>query len=168
MLVKHVKKVIDTNGKQFTNLTSFVRDVLHNLGAGDGIVTVFSEHTTACVKILENEVLSLCDIDMHLDTFIPRENKKWKYMHDNIGLRDVPPDERVNGFAHVRSLYFNHSETIPVENGRLQLGLWQTLFLVDLDGPRNRTICVTFIGTKKEQQNDQRNFGDIEDSFQDA
>ncbi len=147
MLVYHEDRLIDTKGKNYTNITTIVRDVLHAGGAGNGMVHVFVEHTTACVKILENELLSLADIEEHLNDLAPIDDP---YLHDMIGLRDVPQDERVNGYAHVRSLYFNHSETLPVQSGRLQLGLWQTLFLIDLDGPRDRRIHITFMGTAKE------------------
>lgn len=145
MIVKHHYETVESKGKTFTNITSKVRDILYQFKAQDGIVHVFTEHTTACIKILENELLSLADIERHLDALAPKDHQ---YLHDYIGLRDVPQDERVNGYAHIRSLYFNHSETIPVIKGKLQLGLWQTIFLVDLDGPRDRIIHITFIGTE--------------------
>lgn len=129
--------------KDFTDITKLVQDALDTLSAGNGIVHVFSVHTTACIKILENEILSLSDISDFLDDLVPKDAV---YSHDRLGLRQVPREERKNGFAHVRSLFFNHSETLPVVNGRLLLGKWQTLFLVELDPIRLRHIQITFIG----------------------
>lgn len=110
---------------------------------GSGLVNVFSPHTTLCIKILENEVLSLKDISNHLDRLAPCDVP---YLHDDLLLRQVPREERVNGFAHVRSLYFNHSETIPVEAGSIVLGTWQTVFAVELDPYRNRSLIITYLG----------------------
>jgi secondary thiamine-phosphate synthase enzyme len=147
MIVKQQTLLIDTKGKMFTDLTFEVRKLLNEWKAHNGIVTVFAMHTTAGVKILENEILSLNDIMDHLDETAPNHGH---YSHDRIGLRDVPPEERVNGVAHVRSLYFQHSIQLPVTEGKIQIGEWQTLFLVDFDGPRERNINISFIGTKEE------------------
>jgi thiamine phosphate synthase YjbQ (UPF0047 family) len=63
----------------------------------------------------------------------------------------VPSEERINAYAHMRSLYFNTSETIPVENGELMLGEWQDIFFIELDpgdqasSMRDREIICTFI-----------------------
>jgi secondary thiamine-phosphate synthase enzyme len=108
-----------------------------------GLLTVFSRHTTCGIKILENEILSLVDLKEHLEKLAP---KNGKYHHDNIDLRDVPANERINGYSHVQSLYINHSETIPILGGDLDLGKWQEIFLVELDGPREREIRLIYQG----------------------
>ena len=74
------------------------------------------------------------------------DHEDWKYLHDLISLRnDVPVDERINGHSHIRHLFFNSSETIPVDNGELILGDWKQLFAVELDPIRKRELIVTFI-----------------------
>ena len=64
-----------------------------------------------------------------------------------ISLRsDVPNDERINGHSHIRYLFFNSSETIPINEGRIVLGEWKKIFAVELDPIRSREIVCTFIG----------------------
>jgi len=74
------------------------------------------------------------------------DQKNIKYLHDLISLRnDVPVDERINGHSHIRHLFFNSSETIPIDQGKLILGEWKQLFAVELDPVRDRELIVTFI-----------------------
>ena len=74
------------------------------------------------------------------------DQKNIKYLHDLISLRDdVPPEERINGHSHIRSLFFNSSETVPVSEGTLLLGEWKDIFVVELDPGREREIICTFV-----------------------
>ena len=74
------------------------------------------------------------------------DHKNIKYLHDLISLRnDVPVDERINGHSHIRHLFFNSSELIPVESGELLLGPWKQIFAVELDPVRDRELICTFI-----------------------
>lgn len=57
----------------------------------------------------------------------------------------MPSNERVNGHSHIRSLFFNSSETIPIEKGDLMLGEWKRVFGIELDPERSREIICTFI-----------------------
>lgn len=143
MLITHKTITVDTY-KMFTPMNERIKEFLTFLGAKEGIFTVFSEHTTSCIKILENEVLSLLDLKQHMEKMVP---ENIKYLHDNIDLREVPPEERINGAAHVKSLYLNHSETFPIKEGLPVLGKWQEVFLVELDPQRTRNVTFTFIGT---------------------
>lgn len=127
--------------KQFYKLTDIINDFLQETG-GSGLVNVFVAHTTCGIKVLEGEILLLSDISAFLDKFFPKEDH---YRHDVIGVRDVPIDERINGFAHMRQLFFNESTTIPVQDGKMMLGKWQDVFLVELDPIRERQIVITFL-----------------------
>ena len=72
--------------------------------------------------------------------------KNTKYLHDLISLRtDVPENERINGHSHIRYLFFNSSETVPIENGKLILGEWKRIFAVELDPSRDRRLVCSFI-----------------------
>ena len=148
-----MKKTIEIKtDKLFTNITSQVQE-LSTQWNQSGIVHVFQRHTTAAVRILEDEILHHVDIRFWLDNYLPKnkpENRR--YLHDLISLRnDVAPDERINAYSHLRSLYFNTSETIPVENGKLMLGEWQDIFFMELDpgdqndSMRDRQVICTFI-----------------------
>jgi thiamine phosphate synthase YjbQ (UPF0047 family) len=88
-----------------------------------------------------------------LDKYLPKEKPdNRRYLHDLISLRtDVPQDERINAYAHMRTLFFNTSETIPIDNGELMLGKWQDIHFIELDpgdkvSPlQERTIICSFI-----------------------
>ena len=105
-----------------------------------GLINIFSTHTTCGVRILENETLLMTDYRRFLEKQAPLDGF---YAHNIIEARDVPPDERINGHSHIRTLFFPTSETIPVKNGKMLLGKWQDIFLVDLDPSREREIIIT-------------------------
>jgi secondary thiamine-phosphate synthase enzyme len=137
--------------KLFTNLTPQIADIAQEWGHS-GIVNIFSKHTTCSIWLTEDEKLHLVDIRFFLDKLVPRfkdpegDHKNIKYLHDLISLReDVPIDERINGHSHIRSLFFNSSETVPVEDGNLLIGTWKQIFAVELDPIREREIICSFI-----------------------
>jgi len=147
-----MKKVIKLRtDKLFTNLTPQLNDMAAEWGKS-GIVNIFSRHTTCAIWLTEDEVLHHADVRFFLDKMAPRfkdpegDQKNIKYLHDLISLRnDVPIDERINGHSHIRHLFFNSSETIPIDEGKLILGDWKQLFAVELDPVRDRELIVTFI-----------------------
>ena len=117
-----------------------------------GLVNIFSTHTTCAIWLTEDEVLHHADVRFFLDKMAPMwkdpegDQKNIKYLHDLISLRnDVPVDERINGHSHIRHLFFNSSELIPVEDGKLMLGSWKQVFAVELDPIRDRELICTFI-----------------------
>jgi len=141
------RKTINLNtAKLFTNINEEVKDFCEK-NSINGFVVVYSKHTTCCVKILEDELLHKADVRFFLDKIAPKwknpegDQKNIKYLHDLISLRDdVGEDEPINGHSHIRSLFFNSSETIPVIDGIMNLGTWQSVFIVELDPNRDREI----------------------------
>jgi len=134
--------------KRFVDISDQVEEIVKRSGIRDGLCSVFSCHTTCGVKILENEILSLADIMSFLEKVAPSDGV---YQHDRISLRDVPVDERVNAVSHVRMLFFPSSEVVPVLDGGLVLGCWQTLFLVEMDYGvpfRDRRVLVSVVGER--------------------
>tara|TARA_B100000945_G_C20383673_1_gene598556 strand:+ start:98 stop:535 length:438 start_codon:yes stop_codon:yes gene_type:complete len=131
--------------KLFTNITDKVSEESKKWGKS-GIVNVFSTHTSSFVRIVEDEVLLHADIRFFLDKTFPKhkpENRR--YLHDLLSIRkDVDQDERINAFSHLRGLFFNSSETVPIKNGKLLLGKWQSIFFVELDPVRDRKYIITF------------------------
>jgi secondary thiamine-phosphate synthase enzyme len=95
----------------------------------DGVCTVFVRHTTAGVIVNENERRLREDLADSLDELVPDEG----WSHDALDG---------NADSHVRAMLVGASETIPVENGELQLGRWQSVLFVECDGPRTRTVDV--------------------------
>lgn len=126
--------------KQFYKLTDIINEFLSEKG-GSGIVNVFVQHTTCAIKILEGEILLLSDIATFLNALFPKNRD---YRHDIVEIRDVPIDERINGFSHMRQLFFASDVSIPVRDGKMMLGKWQDVFLIEFDPIRNRDIVITF------------------------
>ena len=136
--------------KMFTDITDDVQAMVPK--NFQGLVNVYSPHTTCSVFQTENELLHLVDIRFFLDDKVPYvkqpegEHRNVKYLHDMISLRsDVPADEPINGHSHIRSLFFNSSENIPIKDRKLLLGKWKRLFFVELDPMRKRELIITFI-----------------------
>ena len=147
-----MKKVIKIKtDKLLTDITDQVSTLSKSWGQS-GLVNIFSKHTTFCIWCTENEILHKTDVRFFLDKVAPRwkspegDHQNIKYLHDLISLRnETPQDERINGHSHIRSMFFNSSETIPIEEGQLILGDWKRVFGIELDPVRPREIVCTFI-----------------------
>lgn len=126
--------------KIFTDITDEVASFLGTCEKKDGLLHIFSQHTTAGLRILENETLLIADYHRFLEKTAPKDGF---YAHNIIEARDVPPDERINGHSHIQSLFFNTSELIPIRDGKMLIGKWQRIFLVDVDYGRERTLYLS-------------------------
>jgi secondary thiamine-phosphate synthase enzyme len=131
---------------EFIDITDDVTRIVEESAIQFGQVAVFSQHTTAAIKINEHEPLLLRDLARTLRNFAPPNAY---YEHNDFSRRTVNmnPDECANGHAHVQHLFLGTSETIPVVDGRVTLGAWQRIFLIELDHPRLRRVLVSVIGT---------------------
>jgi secondary thiamine-phosphate synthase enzyme len=96
-----------------------------------GVCNVFVQHTTAGVVVNEHESRLLRDVEAALESLVPETQS---YEHDTI-------DD--NADAHLRAMLLGESVSVPVADGDLALGTWQSLLFVDCDGPRTRTVTVT-------------------------
>jgi len=113
------------------DLTADVARVVAEAGIEEGLCSVYVPHATAAIVINENDDPNLCtDLLEALDKLVPEG--VWR--HDRVDR---------NGAAHIKSAILGPSETVPVRGGRLLLGTWQAIMLVDLDGPRQRRVVVT-------------------------
>jgi secondary thiamine-phosphate synthase enzyme len=110
-----------------------------------GFAVVYSKHTTAAVKINENEPLLLDDMASFLEKMFPRHHS---YQHNNFEIRTVNmnEDESPNGHAHLQHLLLGTSETVPVIDGAMQFGTYQSIFFIELDHPRPREVMVQVVG----------------------
>jgi secondary thiamine-phosphate synthase enzyme len=118
---------------ELIDITDRVRTIVKKSGIKDGICIITTRHTTSSIIVNENERGLRADILDLLEALVP-QNKK--YAHNSI-------DNNVD--AHLRAALLGMSETIPVEDGHLVLGTWQSIFFVELDGPRNRNVNVKMI-----------------------
>ena len=119
---------------QFVSITREVQGAVSELGVKDGICIVFTPHTTAGVTINEGADPDVTrDILMELEKAVPWRDVEY---HHSEG----------NSAAHVKSSLVGASEMIPVENGKLVLGTWQTIYFCEFDGPRHRKVYVKLVG----------------------
>jgi secondary thiamine-phosphate synthase enzyme len=131
-------------GLEFVDVTDRIAEAVDRSGIADGIVCVQSLHTTAAVVVNEAEPLLLEDLRAALERAAPCA---LAYGHDDFERRAaVPPDEPANGHAHCKALFLRASETLAVADGQVRVGRWQRVFLVELDGPRTRTLGLTVLG----------------------
>ena len=129
---------------QFVDLTALVAERVRRSGIRDGTVTVQSRHTTAAIVVNENEPLLIEDFEDALERWAPRGAR---YRHNDLAARGAaPPGEKPNGHAHARALLLGASVALNVATGEIDLGEWQSVLLVELDGPRCRTISVQIMG----------------------
>ena len=119
------------------DLTEGVMGVVRSAGVEDGVVSVFVPGSTAAVTTMEHEPGGVHDLRATLDRLVPSEGD---YEHNRL-------NHDTNSHAHIRAAIVGPSETVPVRAGRLELGTWQQLVLVDFDDrPRQRTVVVQVIG----------------------
>ncbi len=138
--------VIADRAPQFLDITPTVQDYVSRSGVTNGMAVVFSKHTTAAIKINEHEPELLKDMEGFLSRLSPADAA---YFHNDFEVRTVnmEEDECPNGHAHCQHLVLSSSETVPVVDGVLGLGVYQRIFLVELDRPRPRTVTVQILGS---------------------
>ena len=138
-------KVNTKDAPQFIDITSWVKECVGKSRVGNGFVVVYSRHTTAAVKINENEPLLIEDMARFLEQICPRHGE---YRHNDFSVRTVnmTEDESPNGHAHLQHLMLGSSETIPLINGKMPFGPWQSIFFIELDHPRPREVMVQIVG----------------------
>ena len=106
-----------------------------NADATAGTATVFVPHTTAGVVVNEAEPRLLADVEEALADLVPPDRE---FRHDDI-------DD--NAASHLRAIALGESVTVPIEDGRLDLGTWQSILFVECDGPRDRRLRVVVTGS---------------------
>jgi secondary thiamine-phosphate synthase enzyme len=129
----------------FIDLTERIQALASEAGIQAGLINIQSLHTTTAIVINEHEPLLIEDFEALLHRTAPCDAG---YRHDDMAVRtvNVGPGERSNGHAHCRALFLPSSAVINVADGQLQLGRWQRIFLVELDGPQSRDISVMVFG----------------------
>jgi secondary thiamine-phosphate synthase enzyme len=129
---------------EFVDITELLRQEVLRAGMRMGRLHLQSLHTTLGLAVNENEPLLLQDFANMLERFAPVGAG---YEHDDFARRfDVALDEPINGHAHVRQLLLTGFATLLVEDGDLVLGRWQSVFAVELDGPRHRQLAIQLDG----------------------
>lgn len=130
---------------EFIDITADVQNVVARSGVTFGQVSIASNHTTVGIVINEHEPLLLNDMARVLSRVAPAGDY---YEHNDFSIRTVNMTDRecANGHSHCQQLFLGSSEVVPVHNGAAHIGQWQSLFLVELDHARPRSIFVQVMG----------------------
>jgi secondary thiamine-phosphate synthase enzyme len=126
---------------ELINISKDLNALIHKNGMKAGLILVQSLHTTTAVFINEFQQALMDDIKTFLERLVGRMDY-WR--HNDPKLSEC---SRQNADAHLRAMVLGHTISVPVRNGEMALGGWQSILLAELDGPRERSIHVQLIGT---------------------
>jgi secondary thiamine-phosphate synthase enzyme len=136
-MIRKILHIATTKKTEFHNITKEVQDFVDNTNLKNGIITVRTMHTTSSIYINENEKGILKDIEKLLSKIIPDKDY---YHHDDFSKRSKEENDeygdRKNAYSHLKSMLIGHDVTLAVVNAKLTLGTWQSIFFLELDGPR--------------------------------
>ncbi len=139
------------NTKKFLDIidiTDKVRTIIQKSNISDGVINVFSRHTTCTIKINEYEDGFFKDLERFCSKFAPANDH---YYHNDFNHRDPKTmcsnkSECMNGHSHILQMFIGaSSESIPLHKGEMMLGVWQRILLIELDEARGREILVQVI-----------------------
>jgi secondary thiamine-phosphate synthase enzyme len=137
MQVRHEKFEVRTNGKGTYEITDDVQAKIDKSGVRNGVVTIFIQHTSCSLTLMENAApAARRDVERFFEQLVPEDAD---YEHDDEGPDDMP--------SHIRMVLTRTSETVPIVDGKMQLGTWQGIFLFEhRREPHRRTVSVTIVG----------------------
>jgi len=138
MPVYHDQLEVRTDGKGLYEITDDVQSKIDDFQVRNGTVTVFVQHTSCSIVIMENaDPTARRDLEEFFDRLVPEDADY--FTHDAEGSDDMP--------SHIRMVLTRTSETIPIVDGRLQLGTWQGTFLFEhRRRPHRRKVVITMMG----------------------
>jgi secondary thiamine-phosphate synthase enzyme len=141
LVVRAETLTLATNDRvELTDITDRLRDVVQTSGVRDGILSLWSLHTTCAVFINEAQRALHADIKRLLETMVDRDAD---WMHNDPQHSDC---DRVNADSHLRAMLLGHSLTLQVSGAEPVLGQWQRVLVAELDGPRSRTLRIQIMG----------------------
>jgi secondary thiamine-phosphate synthase enzyme len=138
MHVHHDQLEVRTDGKGLYEITDDVQSKIDKSGLRSGTVTVFVQHTSCSIVIMENaDPTAQRDLEKFFDRLVP-ENADY-FTHDSEGGDDMP--------SHIRMVLTRTSETLPIMDAKIQLGTWQGIFLFEhRRASHRRRVLITTIG----------------------
>jgi len=138
MRVNHDQLELRTNSKGLYEITDDVQSKIDRSGVRNGTVTVFVQHTSCSIVIMENaDPTARDDLEEFFNRLVPEDADYFR--HGSEGSDDMP--------SHIRMVLTRTSETVPVVDGKMQLGTWQGIFLFEhRRAPHRRKIFVTIMG----------------------
>ncbi len=133
MIEYDVIKINTGRNVEIINITSKIEDIVKKSEISNGLINISTKHTTSSIMINEDENGLKKDYINFIEKIVIHDD----YFHDRIDN---------NARSHLMSMLSSQNQTLPVLNGKLSLGVWQSIFFVEFDGPRNnREIIVTLI-----------------------
>ncbi len=138
MHVHHDRLELRTRGKGLYEITEDMQAKVDRCDVRNGTVTVFVQHTSCSLVVMENaDPTARRDLEAFFDRLVPEDADY--FMHGSEGSDDMP--------SHIRMVLTRTSETIPIADGKMQLGTWQGIFLFEhRRAPHRRRISITIIG----------------------
>jgi secondary thiamine-phosphate synthase enzyme len=136
---------VSTGGSfEVCDITEDIRAVVSDSGIREGMAVITSLHTTCALSVNENEARLFEDIRDFFLTIAPPDGS---YKHNDLHLRvNIPHDEPENAHAHLVAMLLGNSEIITVHDRAPVLGRYQSILLLEMDGPRERTLAVQVLG----------------------
>ena len=133
--------VIDTDQRvELVDLTNKIMEFVRRFNVREGLVSIWSMHTTCTLLINEFQVALLSDIKRFLEQMVARDAA---YLHNDPDHSDC---DRQNADSHLRAMLLGHSLTLQISGGEIVLGQWQRILMAELDGPRARSLRVQIFG----------------------
>lgn len=129
---------------ELINITRDINHVIRKQGLKAGLVLIQTLHTTTAIFINEFQQALLDDMKSFLEKFVGRFDY-WR--HNDPRLSEC---SRQNADSHLRAMVLGHTLSLPVRNGELALGYWQSVIFAELDGPRDRALQVQILGTTED------------------
>jgi len=141
MIVRGETLVVSSSDRiELVDLTARVMDLVKDAGVREGVVSLWSMHTTCALFINEAQRALHADIKRFLEQVVTRDSD---WMHNDPNHSDC---DRMNADSHLRAMLLGHSLTLQISGGEIVLGQWQRLLMAELDGPRERSIRVQMMG----------------------
>jgi secondary thiamine-phosphate synthase enzyme len=133
--------VVQTDQRvEVIDLTNRVMEFVRRFDISEGLVSLWSMHTTCTLFINEYQVALLADIKRFLEQMVARDAE---YLHNDPNHSDC---DRMNADSHLRAMLLGHNLTLQISGGGVVLGQWQRVLMAELDGPRARSLRVQIFG----------------------
>ena len=133
--------VIDTDQRvELVDLTNTIMEFVKRFNISEGLVSIWSMHTTCTLLINEFQLALLSDIKRFLEQMVARDAE---YLHNDPNHSDC---DRQNADSHLRAMLLGHSLSLQISGGEVVLGQWQRILMAELDGPRARSLRVQIFG----------------------
>lgn len=145
MIKRKIIEFVSDEYLSFKDITDLVEEFVKKSKIKEGTVLIYSPHTTQAVAVNEKEKGIFADFKDLVNRLIPKENY---YRHNDLSLRtenlvcEIGASDCINGHSHCGHLLMKTSELVPISKGKMMLGCWQRIFLIELDCSRKRRVIV--------------------------